>query len=138
MKIAVPTRGERIDSHFGHCEVFTVFSVNENKEITEVDLVPSPNGCGCKSDIASVLRTEGVELMIAGNMGDGAVNTLKKQNIEVVRGCYGNAKVIVESYLKGEIDDSGESCSNHDNHHNHDHNHDHNHGHNHDHNHNHN
>mgnify|MGYP001146656275 CR=1 FL=1 len=137
MKIAVPTRGERIDHHFGHCEVFTVFSVDDQKNITHIDLVPSPNGCGCKSNIASVLRAEGVELMLAGNMGAGAVNTLQNQSIQVVRGCQGNARVNVEAYLKGEVLDSGESCKTHDEHHQNPdhqhHHHDHHHGHHHDH-----
>ena len=30
MKIAVPSRQNRVDEHFGHCEYFTVFTVNEN------------------------------------------------------------------------------------------------------------
>lgn len=118
MKIAVPTRGRIVDNHFGHCEVFTVFTIHEN-QVSDISLIPSPNGCGCKSNIASVLREEGVELMLAGNMGDGALNTLKRQQIEVVRGCQGDAFQLVEAYLHNEIEDCGESCSEHHHHHHH-------------------
>ena len=83
MKIAVPTNGKKVEGHYGHSEVFTIFSVNDN-EITAVDLIPSPNGCGCKSNIASILKEEGVSLLLAGNMGDGALSNLEKHQIQVV------------------------------------------------------
>ncbi len=44
-KMALPSRGDIIDSHFGHCEYFTVFTVNES-EIISQEIVPSPAGCG--------------------------------------------------------------------------------------------
>lgn len=31
MKIALPSRNTSIDSHFGHCEYFTVFTIDEKK-----------------------------------------------------------------------------------------------------------
>ena len=39
MKIAVPSNGNRVDEHFGHCEYFTVFSVNDKKEIVSEEKV---------------------------------------------------------------------------------------------------
>ena len=89
MKIALPTRNNQIDSHFGHCEYFTVFTTDADSIISQ-EVVPSPEGCGCKSNIASVLANMGVSLMLAGNMGDGAVNVLANSGIEVVRGCQGD------------------------------------------------
>ena len=38
----------------------------------------------------------GVSLMLAGNMGSGAVNVLNSQGIDVVRGCSGNVKAVAE------------------------------------------
>ncbi len=34
MKIALPTRQNVIDDHFGHCEYYTLFTINDNKEIS--------------------------------------------------------------------------------------------------------
>lgn len=49
MKIAVPTRNEMVDSHFGHCESFTIFTIDkENKNILSKESLSSPEGCGCK------------------------------------------------------------------------------------------
>ena len=46
MKVAIPTRGNVVDDHFGHCEAYTVFTVNENKKIEKTEILPSPQGCG--------------------------------------------------------------------------------------------
>lgn len=114
-KIAVPTRNGEIDAHFGHCEYFTAYEIEDGKVKSE-KRVDSPDGCGCKSDIASVLAKDGVTLMLAGNMGEGAVRILKSNGIEVVRGASGNARKAVDAYLTGKITDSGVGCAEHGDH----------------------
>jgi predicted Fe-Mo cluster-binding NifX family protein len=116
MKVAVPTRGNKVDDHFGHCEAYTVFSIDENRKIISSEILPSPQGCGCKSNIASVLKEKGVRVMLAGNMGGGALNVLKNHGIEVYRGCSGDVHQLTEAFLAGKIGDSGEGCKSHENH----------------------
>jgi len=116
MKIAVPTRGNVVDDHFGHCEAYTVFTVDENKRIIGSEMLPSPQGCGCKSNIAGTLQQIGVSVMLAGNMGGGALNVLTAHGIDVYRGCTGDVHQLTESFLQGKIGDSGEGCHHHENH----------------------
>ena len=114
MKIALPTRENQIDSHFGHCEYFTVLTVDTNaKQIIETENVPSPSGCGCKSNIAQILAEKGVKIMLAGNMGDGAVRVLNNSGIEVLRGCSGDVTTVATKWLEGSLLDSGDSCHEH-------------------------
>jgi predicted Fe-Mo cluster-binding NifX family protein len=115
MKIALPSKNSRIDNHFGHCEYFTVFTVNENNEIISEDTIDSPEGCGCKSDIAQRLSLMGVNIMLAGSMGEGAVNVLADNGIKVIRGCSGEIKTVIRNYLDGKLADSGIMC--HEDHH---------------------
>ena len=115
-KIAVPTRGNAVDDHFGHCEMYTVFTIVDDKTIESSEIVPSPQGCGCKSNIASVLKEMGVTTLLAGNMGDGALNVLNRNGIQVFRGCKGDVRQVTETYLKGYILDSGEGCHSHEHH----------------------
>ena len=111
MKIALPSRGSMIDDHFGHCEYFTIFTIdNDSKVILEQEIIPSPAGCGCKSNIASVLADQGVSLMIAGNMGEGAVNVLNASGIDVLRGCSGEVTEVASRWLAGKLQDSGDAC----------------------------
>ena len=112
MKIAVPTRDGMVDNHFGHCDHYTIFTINDG-EIKMKEIRPSPQGCGCKSGIVLVLRQKGVQTMLAGNMGEGARNVLESHDIKVVRGCSGNIDELVRAYLAGEIRDNGEACSHH-------------------------
>lgn len=114
MKIALPSRQNVIDDHFGHCEYFTVFTIDDrSKEILGQDMLESPAGCGCKSNIAGTLSETGVTVMLAGNMGDGAVNVLNSAGIEVVRGCSGDVKKAAQQWLLGSLADSGDSCHEH-------------------------
>ncbi len=110
-KIAVPTKENNVDNHFGHCDAYTIFSINQKNQIEGAEIVPSPAGCGCKSDIASTLQQMGVTTMLAGNMGDGALNKLKNHGIDVLRGCSGNVRVVVENYISGKTVDSGIGCN---------------------------
>ena len=113
MKIAIPSCENRVDAHFGHCEYFTVFTVNEKQEIVAQENVVSPAGCGCKSNIAGTLSSMGVTIMLAGNMGQGAVNVLQGQGISVIRGCSGDVRAVAEKWLTGSVADSGMSCTAH-------------------------
>ena len=112
MKLAVPTRDGRVDDHFGHCDHYTIYTI-ENKQILSREDMPSPQGCGCKSGIAADLQRMGVEVMLAGNMGEGALNKLSSHGIKVVRGCMGDIDAVVSGYLAGFILDSGVGCAGH-------------------------
>lgn len=111
MKIALPSRQNQVDEHFGHCEYFTVFTVNDNREILAEETIASPAGCGCKSNVARVLAEMGVTTMLAGNMGQGAVNVLNGCGIDVLRGCTGNVKEVTQRWLEGTLQDTGIACA---------------------------
>ncbi len=59
------------------------------------------------------LARMGVTLMLAGNMGGGAVNILEGHGIQVVRGCSGNVREVVHAWLAGKVKDAGTSCQSH-------------------------
>lgn len=120
-KIAIPiTKNNHVDDHFGHCEFYGVYSISENNEIVDVQTIKSVQGCGCKSNIASILSDSSVTIMLAGGIGTGAINILNNCGIQVIRGCSGNAADIVKQFVEGKISDSGESCLQHEHHHGHD------------------
>jgi predicted Fe-Mo cluster-binding NifX family protein len=115
-KIAIPTIGKMVDNHFGHCEMYTIITADDKNNITNKEIMPSPQGCGCKSNIASVFQNIGVKTMLAGGIGEGAINVLKSHGIDVIRGCSGEVTLLAEQYLKGTLVDSGVTCLQHDHH----------------------
>lgn len=113
-KIAVPVTGDnQVDAHFGHCEYFKIYTISEDNIVLSVERMDSPEGCGCKSDIASVFEKEGVNIMLSGGIGTGAINVLNAHGIEVVRNCTGDVTELVSEYLSGKIADGGATCSEH-------------------------
>lgn len=112
--IAIPTRDGMVDDHFGHCAYYTIYHLDDDGKVVIVERLDSPQGCGCKSNIAYVMHEMGVTLMLAGNMGDGAYNKLTEQGIQVVRGCHGKIDEVLGQYMGGKLVDSQEACSHHD------------------------
>jgi len=124
MKIAVPVKDNyQIDSHFGHCAFYQVFTIADNNEILYVETTDAPEGCGCKSNMAEVLEKKGVKVLLAGCIDTGAINKLAAHGIEVVRNCEGHSTEQVQRYLSGELKDGGYSCTSHDHEHECSHNH---------------
>jgi predicted Fe-Mo cluster-binding NifX family protein len=110
MKIAVASMGSNVSGHFGHCESFRVFDA-ENGVITAASVVPNP---GHKPGfLPNFLGDMGVEVIIAGGMGGGAVEIFNERNIEVIVGASGDARAAAEAYLKGELKSTGSVCHKH-------------------------
>lgn len=118
MKLALPTNNGMVEGHFGQCANYTIVTIDADRKIEKIELIDSQQGCGCKSNIASVLRDQGVDTMLAGNMGEGALQVLSHHGIEVYRGCSGTVSEVVDAWLSGSITDSGVGCAHH-HHHNH-------------------
>ena len=114
MRVAVPTREGKVDDHFGHCESYTIYTIGDDKNIADTESFVAPVGCGCKSGVAEILAKKGVDNMLAGNMGEGAFQTLQYYGIKVIRGCNGNTKDVLTEWLKNNITDSGATCHSHD------------------------
>jgi predicted Fe-Mo cluster-binding NifX family protein len=113
MKIAVPINGQLVESHFGQCHTFAVFHSDNQKTINATEVIRWEHGCGCKSNLVATLKEMGVTVLLAGNMGQGALNTLMHHGIEVVRGSIGNAHDQVQQYLDGKLSDRDILCSTH-------------------------
>lgn len=113
MKIALPSDNGKVDGHFGHCQCFTIFAVDEDNKIVSEETLTPPPGCGCKSNIIPELAGMGVSVMLAGNMGGGAVNILSSYGIKVIRGCDGDVREVAEAWLTQGFEDSGASCQSH-------------------------
>ncbi len=110
MKIAVASNGANIWGHFGHCENFNIFETADGKVIS-TQCVPNP---GHKPGfLPNFLADMGVNVIIAGGMGGGAVEIFNERNIEVVVGAEGDAKAAVEAYLRGELKSTGSICHEH-------------------------
>lgn len=110
MKIAVACEGNMVTEHFGHCESFLIFDVNNNQIISK-QIVPNP---GHKPGFLPVfLYEKGVNVIMSGGMGGGAVEIFNEKNIKVLTGVSGDAETAVKQYLEGNLVYSGSICHEH-------------------------
>ncbi|MFP5238339.1 MAG: NifB/NifX family molybdenum-iron cluster-binding protein [Acidobacteriota bacterium] len=108
--VAIPTRGGMVDEHFGHCESFTIITLDDTGAITAEERFTPPPQCGCKSNLVGTLSSMGVKQLIAGNMGEGAVMKLRQSGIAVVRGASGPVREAVAAWVDGKLQDRQELC----------------------------
>ncbi|MGH4125434.1 MAG: NifB/NifX family molybdenum-iron cluster-binding protein [Clostridium sp.] len=111
MKIAIASQGKNVSGHFGHCEGFIIYDVNEAK-VLKKELVENP---GHKPGYLPVFLKElNVDLIIAGGMGDAAQQLFEENGIDVIVGAHGLYDDAIQEYLKGELKSSKNTCSEHD------------------------
>ena len=110
MKIAVACIKENVAEHFGHCESFKIYEVEDKKVISKKTIA---NPGHEKGFLPKFLNEKGVNVVISGGMGEGAINLLKEENIEILTGNLGNSDEIVEKYLCGKLNNIGDICDKH-------------------------
>ena len=110
MRISVACMGTQIAQHFGHCQNFRLYDV-ENGKIVNEENIPNP---GHKPGfLPNFLGDKGAKVIIAGGMGGGAVDIFNERDIEVIIGIEGEAQDAVERYIRGELESTGSICHEH-------------------------
>jgi predicted Fe-Mo cluster-binding NifX family protein len=79
MKIAVASEGKFVTGHFGHCTNFMIYEA-QNRKILREESIPNP---GHKPGfLPNFLADRGVNVIISGGMGGGAVDIFNERNVE--------------------------------------------------------
>ncbi|MDR3585944.1 MAG: NifB/NifX family molybdenum-iron cluster-binding protein [Desulfosporosinus sp.] len=113
MKIAVASVNGMVTEHFGYCESFNIYDA-ENNQIAKKESIPNP---GHKPGfLPNFLNDMGVNVIIAGGMGGGAVTIFNEKGIEVITGAKGSAEAAANSYLQGVLKSTGSICHEHQHH----------------------
>jgi len=113
IKIAVASENGTVAEHFGHCESFVIYNA-ENNRITGEATIPNPGHR--PGFLPNFLNDKGVNVIISGGMGGGAIDIFNEKGIEVIVGAAGNAAAAAESYLKGTLKSTGSVCHEHKHH----------------------
>lgn len=112
MRIAIPTNNPggmeaRRSDHFGHCDVFTVVELDEEKKIKKVELIPTPeHGAGGCMVPVNVLKTAGVNVIVVGGMGARPLQGFNQVGIDVYwadRNSILDPTAVVEHFVAGKL-----------------------------------
>ena len=117
MKLAITydKSNNQIWQHFGHTEYFRIVTI-DGTNVT-ADKIVGTNGVG-HGALAGFLQEQGVEALICGGIGGGAVNALKSVGIELYAGNTGDADDVIVSFVTGTLQQNETAnCSHHDHEH---------------------
>ncbi|MFA8436016.1 MAG: NifB/NifX family molybdenum-iron cluster-binding protein [Marinifilaceae bacterium] len=107
-KIAVPTVQGILCPHFGHCESFRIYEVEENSIVNVEEIKAPPHQPGL---LPKWLAEKGADEVIAGGMGQRAINLFESNQIKVTVGAAAkDPKEVVEEYLNGTLQVQANAC----------------------------
>ena len=105
MKVAVTYENGRVFQHFGKTQMFLTADVVDGDVRNEQLLSSDGSGHGA---LAVLLKQWGVETLICGGIGQGAVNALNEQGIVIIRGV--DMSAFASQAL---VDDPSKKCTHH-------------------------
>ena len=107
MKICVTAQADNLDAEldprFGRCKYFLFVDKDTLEfEASENPHIDATGGAGIQS--GQLVANKGVKVVLTGNVGPNAFQTLKTAGIDVVIGLSGNVKEAIEKYKKGGVE----------------------------------
>ncbi len=107
-KIAIPLESGRLCSHFGHCEQFAVVEVENDQILGSSLITPPPHEPGL---LPGWLAQKGITHVIAGGMGQRALDLFAAQKIEVSVGAqHKEAEELVSDWLNNRLTTGNNAC----------------------------
>jgi predicted Fe-Mo cluster-binding NifX family protein len=111
LKIAIPLTEHVLCAHFGLCEHFGIYGIDDNEIKDTKVLTPPAHQPGV---LPNWLKERGVDVIIASGMGGRAQDLFKQQGIEVVCGAASlDPEGLIRQYLDGTLITGTNICNRH-------------------------
>ena len=108
MKIAITNDGKGIVAqHFGHCPLFTVVEINNNTILSKDDIKNPGHQPGF---LPKFLHEQGINMIIAGSMGQRAIDLFNGFGIKVTVGITGAVDETIEKFMQGNLQGGENLC----------------------------
>jgi len=110
MRIAIPLAQGKLSLHFGHCDQFAIFDIDDNikKVISREDATPPAHAPGV---LPKWLHQNNVSVIIAGGMGQRAQQLFAQNDIKVIIGASdGSPEELVSAYLENKLETGDNIC----------------------------
>lgn len=108
MRLAIARTGNDAAQHFGHCDNFVIFDL-EDRQVTSRMVLNNPGHS--PGVLPPFLAQHGVNVVIAGGMGQKARDLFAGNNIETITGLAGSVDQILQAYLNNTLIATNETCS---------------------------
>lgn len=105
-KIAVASDGNHhIYGHFGSCSNFVLYTLdNGERLVSKEEITTELSG---HEELSKLMKEKGVEVLICGGIGQGAIDALFQAGVIVVPGQTGDIDQAVASFLDGSMQTPG-------------------------------
>ena len=107
MRIAISTDGESVSAHFGRCPAFSIVDIEDGK-ISNRETINNPGHH--PGFLPQFLHEKGVQCIVAGGMGQNAVQLFTQNNIETVVGVSGTIDEVIEKIADGTLEGGQSLC----------------------------
>jgi ATP-binding protein involved in chromosome partitioning len=108
MKVAIPIADGKLTAHFGHAGEFVVLDVEDREIKKKESMEPPPHEPGV---LPRWLRELGVDVIIAGGMGQRALSLFEENGIKVITGAPSlTPEELVHQYLSDSLVTGGNVC----------------------------
>jgi len=110
MRIAIPLAQGELSLHFGHCDQFAIFDIDDNikKVINRKDATPPAHEPGV---LPRWLHENNVTIIIAGGMGQRAQQLFAQNDIRVVTGASAQSpEELVAAFLQDTLETGDNIC----------------------------
>ena len=97
---AINTENENMFWHFGHCERFKMYTI-ENNEVIKTDYLTVTGGHGPQR-LEAMINAE-ANVIISDGQGPGIADQARDLGIEIIAGVQMDADTAVKMYLAGQL-----------------------------------
>ena len=107
MKIAIAVDGVEVTQHFGHCDSFVIYEI-EDGAVKDQIMVMNPGHV--PGVLPKMLIDRGVSCLITGGLGSNAQKIFRDAGIRLIVGISGEAEDAIRDYMNGKLQDGENSC----------------------------
>ena len=106
MRIAITATGPSLDAdvdpRFGRCQYFIIVDP-DNMDFEAVENSSMMAGSGAGISTGQMIAGKGVEVVLTGNCGPNAYQTLSAAGLQVITGVMGRIRDVIQGYKAGQF-----------------------------------
>lgn len=107
MRIAISTDGNSVSAHFGRCPSFTIVDIEKGK-VSRKEVIENPGHH--PGFLPAFLHEKGVNCIVAGGMGQRAVQLFHERGIEGIVGISGTIDEVIKKIADGKLEGGESLC----------------------------
>lgn len=112
MKICITSQGNtlesQVDPRFGRCAYF-IIADPDTMDFEAIDNASAGSAGGAGIQSGQLISEKGVKVILTGNVGPNAFQTLNTAKIDIITGISGLVKDVINKYKNGELKSIGKS-----------------------------